>query len=164
MRLVIFDLDGTLIRLPIQYGRLRCEISRILKVDKISSITRAVLMAGVEEKKKIFEVWDSLEIEAFSSMEIIEKGINMYHTFHDKIRCLVTLQGRRVVNEFLKKTGLTFDYIVTREDCIERKEQLKIVIKKFKIDPSKILVIGDRESDREAAETLGCKFKFIGDH
>lgn len=163
MRLVIFDLDGTLIRLPINYGRLKCEISRILGADKISSITNAVLMAGVEEKKKIFEIWDSLEIEALSSIEIIEKGINMYYSVHDKIRCLVTLQGRHMVSEFLKKTGLIFDYIVTREDCIERKGQLKIIIEKFKIDPSKILVVGDRESDREAAETLGCKFKFIND-
>lgn len=163
MRLVIFDLDGTLIRLPIQYNRLRCEICRILGADKIISITNAVLMAGVEERRKIFEVWDSLEAEALSNVEIIKEGIDMYHKFNDKIRCLVTLQGRRAVNEVLKKIGLTFDYIVTREDCVERKGQLKIIIEKFKIDPSKILVIGDRESDREAAENLGCNFKFIKD-
>ncbi|MCX8171210.1 MAG: HAD-IA family hydrolase [Candidatus Bathyarchaeota archaeon] len=161
IKLVVFDLDGTLIHLPIQYDRLKHEISKILRVNKVDSILSAISKAGLDERNKIFKIWDSLEAEAFLGMKKIEEGIRIYNDFHDKLKCLVTLQGRRVVRKILEETGLTFNHIITREDSVNRDEQLRIAIEKFKINPKEILVVGDRESDKEAAEKLGCRFIFI---
>jgi phosphoglycolate phosphatase-like HAD superfamily hydrolase len=63
----------------------------------------------------------------------------------------------------LEKTGLSFDYIVTRENSLNRGEQIRIIIEEFRVNPKEVLVVGDRESDKEAAEKAGCMFIFIGE-
>jgi len=89
------------------------------------------------------------------------RGIRLYNVFCDKVRCLVTLQGRQVVERILEETGLSFDQVVTREDSLSRIEQIRMVIDRFGIDPKEVLFIGDKESDREAAERNGCLFMFV---
>ncbi|MEM1587390.1 MAG: HAD-IA family hydrolase [Candidatus Bathyarchaeia archaeon] len=158
VNLIIFDLDGTLVHLPIKYERLKYEMSRILKVDKIDSILSALTDVDEGLKIEIFNVWNKLELEALPNLKEKTEGIKIYSKFHGKTKCLVTLQGKMVVEKILEKTGLSFDYIVTREDSLNRIEQLRIIIEKFKVNPREVLVVGDRESDREAAEKIGCKF------
>lgn len=161
IKLIIFDLDGTLVYLPIKYEKLREEMSRILGVNKVDSILDALVNVNRDLKVKIFDIWSRLELEALSNLREIDEGIKIYNKFHGKIRCLVTLQGKLIVERILEKTGLSFDYIVTREDSLDRSEQIKMVIEKFKVDSREILVVGDRESDREAAERFGCKFALV---
>lgn len=161
IKLVIFDLDGTLIHLPINYDKLKNEISKILKIRNTSSILKALSNLNREAKARIFDVWSELEFEALPAMVEIDEGIKLYNSFQHTPKCLVTLQSRRVVTEILKRTGLHFDHIVTREDSLIRSEQIKIAIEKFKVKPNVVLVVGDRESDREAAEENGCKFIFV---
>jgi HAD superfamily hydrolase (TIGR01549 family) len=162
IKIVIFDLDGTLIHLPIEYERLRCEISRILKVNKVDSIVEILSNVGKDTRMKVFDIWDDLELKALSCMKEINEGIKIYNRFNGKFRCLITLQGRRVVERILEKTGLSFDYIVTRENSLNRGEQIRIIIEEFRVNPKEVLVVGDRESDKEAAEKAGCMFIFIG--
>ncbi|MEM2027373.1 MAG: HAD-IA family hydrolase [Candidatus Bathyarchaeia archaeon] len=161
IKLVIFDLDGTLVYLPIKYERLREEMSRVLGVNKVDSILGALANIDGDLKMKIFDIWSRLEVEALPELREIDEGIKIYNKFHGKIRCLVTLQGKLIVERILKKTGLSFDHIITREDSLNRDEQIKMIIKKFNVDPREILVVGDRESDREAAKRFGCKFVFV---
>jgi HAD superfamily hydrolase (TIGR01549 family) len=161
IKLVIFDLDGTLIHLPINYSKLKCEVSRILGTENINSILKALSNAKEDDKKRIFSVLDKFENEALRDMREVSEGMKVYRSFRNKLKCLVTLQGRQVVEKVLKKTGLSFDYIVTREDALARNEQIKIIIKKFKLNPESILFVGDRESDKKAAEIVGCKFMLI---
>lgn len=161
VKLVIFDLDGTLIHLPIRYDELKREISGILGVNRVDSVLNALSKARDEAKRKIFNAWDRLELEAFSRMRKIDEGIEIYNSVHGKFKCLVTLQGRRVVEKILREIDLSFDYVVTREDGLDRSEQIKIVIEKFGVNPRDTLIVGDRESDKEAAKKVGCKFILI---
>jgi len=161
IKLVIFDLDGTLVHLPVKYEKLREEISRILGINKVDSILAALANLDGDLKMKIFDIWSWLELEALPDLREIDEGIRIYNRFYGKIRCLVTLQGKMVVDRILEKTGLSFDYIVTRENSLSRSEQIRMVIEKFKVDPREILVVGDRESDREAAERFGCKLILV---
>lgn len=161
IKLIIFDLDGTLIRLPVDYGRLRSEISKILKIKNINSILKSLLNIDEESRARIFDMWSKLEFEALPNMVEISEGIKLYKSFQHVPRCLVTLQGKHVVMKILERTNLHFNHIVTREDSLVRSEQIKFIIKRFKVKPSEVLVIGDRESDKEAAEENGCNFMFV---
>jgi len=161
IKLVIFDLDGTLVHLPIDYEELKSEISKILKIRKVSSILDALSDVDDEIKMKIFNVWSKLELKALPSMIKIDEGIELYNSFRHVPKCLITLQGKQVVTKILERTGLRFNHIVTREDSVSRSKQIKIIIEKFRIKPSRVLVVGDRESDRKAAEENGCSFMFI---
>src|SRR4030042_1492473 len=80
---VIFDLDGTLINLPINYDRLFQEIGKIAKTNEIHPITKTI--AGLDEKtrKKIFEKWEKIELDAFENMTTINEGMNLYKKYHD---------------------------------------------------------------------------------
>lgn len=161
IKLVIFDLDGTLVHLPINYEKLRNEIRRTLKIEHVPSILGVLSNLDEKTRTKIFDVWSKLELEALPNMVEIAEGIKLYESFQHTHKCLVTLQGRHIVTKILEKVGLHFDYIVTREDSIVRSKQIKIVIEKFKIKPNEVLVIGDRENDKKAAEENGCSFMFV---
>ena len=161
IKLVIFDLDGTLVSLPVDYDRLKLEIGKILGTNDISPISEKLSKIDEALRRKVFEIWTKFEMEALPNLKLIEEGIKLYHKYQNKTRCLVTLQGRRVTKAILKKVSLSFDFIVTREDSLFRSEQIKIITHKLKVDPRNVLMIGDRESDKIAAEKVGCKFIYV---
>ena len=161
VRLVIFDLDGTLVSLPVDYDGLKLEIRRILGTDDISPISEKLSKIDNTSRRKVFEVWTKFELEALPRLKLIEEGIKLYHKYHNKARCLVTLQGRRITEAILRRLNISFDFIVTREDSLFRSEQIKIVIQKFRVKPADTLMIGDRESDKKAAEKVGCRFIYV---
>jgi phosphoglycolate phosphatase len=160
---VIFDLDGTLVRLPINYEKLFREFAKILKTLKIHPILETISKVDKETQKRLFEIWTKAENEALPELEVIEEGIEIYRRFSDRKKALVTMQGREIVERILEKTGLSFDYVVTREDSLSRFQQITIVIKRFAVFPQRVLVVGDRESDKKAAEKLGCNFLFVNE-
>ena len=161
IKAVIFDLDGTLIRLPIDYRRLFEEFKRILRREDVQSIVEAVMEAGERERRELLRVWTKAELEALPNIEIIKDGIQLYHKFSDKRLALVTLQSREAAEKILESINLNFDFILTREDNLSRKEQIIVALKRFRVPPKYALFIGDHERDRRAAEEVGCNFIMV---
>ena len=128
IKLVIFDLDGTLVDLPIDYEKLKLEFKVLLGTNDISPISEKLSKIKRALRKRIFEIWTKLEFEALPKLKPVKEGIDLYYKFYDKIKCLVTLQGQRVTDIILKKISLSFDFVVTREDNLFRDGQIKIVL------------------------------------
>lgn len=160
---VIFDLDGTLISLPINYDRLFQEISKITKTNEIRPITKIIANLDEKARKKIFEKWETIELDAFENMTMINEGMNLYKKYHDKPKALVTMQGRTLVKHALEQLTLSFDYILTREDSLSRTEQIRTATQKLKTNTQKILFIGNTDEDANAARETGCKFLKVGE-
>jgi HAD superfamily hydrolase (TIGR01549 family) len=154
---VIFDLDGTLVNIRIDYEKLYAKIEEEKGV-KIKGLTTTLQKLNKEEREKAFETWTREEFEALPTMTVNEKGMNIYKTYSSKPRALVTMQGKETVKVILKKLGLKFKFIITREDSLDRTVQISTAIKKLKVEVSKVLMIGDRESDSAAARKVGCQF------
>ena len=72
------------------------------------------------------------------------------------------MQGKSLVQEILKSSGFSFDSVVTREDDLERTEQLKIAAWKLGVPLGKILFVGNTEGDAAAAENVACQFMRVG--
>jgi len=155
---VVFHLDGTLVDIPIDYKKLYKKVEKLAKVHKNEGLTKILQTISKEERMKAFEVWNNEELQALPKMTINEKGMKLYKAYSNKPLILVTLQGRQITTLILKKLKLKFQLVITREYSPDRAEQIRIAIKKLKINPTKALIIGDRESDAKAAQQMGYQF------
>lgn len=158
---VIFDLDGTLIKLPMKYGKLFREVKRIMNVENVRPLLKTVAKADEEQKKRIFKLWDEIEAEALPEATQNKEGIDLFNQFKQAPRILVTMQGKATTKKILKRFNISFETIITRENSVNRAEQLRIALSKFKIQPQNILFVGNEDHDKAAAEQVGCQFQRV---
>jgi HAD superfamily hydrolase (TIGR01549 family) len=160
---VIFDLDGTLINLPIDYDRLFQELGKIMKTKEVRPITTTVARLDEKTKKKAFEVWESIELDAFEKMTVNDEGMDLYRRFSDKPKALVTMQGITLTQNVFESLGLSFDSVITRADSLNRREQLELAAKKTGKTLRDTLFVGNTDEDAHAAEEAGCRFLKVGE-
>ena len=164
IELVIFDLDGTLIKLPVRYDFLRNELR-----DKFSIQGELFLIPMIlertkdnnEVKNEAFELICKEECNAIDGLEVHEGAIEAIKEIHSKNKkiALVTLQCERAANQILEIMGIRdlFLNIFTRDDYTDRYEQIIKTMREFDITADKTLMIGDRINDFKSAEKAGCK-------
>lgn len=155
---VVFDLDGTLINLPIDYDKLFQQFSKVTRNKNVRPLTKTIPKLDANVRKKIFEIWDKTELEAFTHVIVNADGMALYERFRKEPKALVTMQGKLLVQKFLNRFSLSFDCTVTREQSLDRIEQLKIVSEKLKVSIKNMLFIGNTDDDLSAAKKLGCQF------
>lgn len=158
---VIFDLDGTLVNIPIDYETLYKKIIKVAEIDKIESLTKTLQKLSGKQRIKAFEVWTREELKALPQITVNKEGMKLYKVYSNKPLALVTMQGKPTVIEIMKKLNLKFQFIITREDSLDRVQQIKMALNKLQKEPGKVLIIGDRESDAAAACEIGCQFKRV---
>lgn len=158
---VIFDLDGTLMDLPIDYSKLFEEFSKIMKTPIGHPITRAISKLDSHIKEEIFKVWDKAELAVLKSTTPRTEGVNFYKQFSPKPKALVTMQGEAFVRSVLEPLGLRFDFIFTREKSLDRVKQLKLAAQKLDVQFQNILFIGNTGDDELAAKKVGCHFQGV---
>jgi len=156
---VIFDLDGTLITLPLDYEEeLLPQFSKVTGIENMHPLTEKVSKLDPKKKEKIFKIWNEAEIKALERMTVNNKGKTLYDNNLDNPKALVTLQGKTVVQRILNDLNLHFDFIVTREDSLHRTEQLQIALQKLRKPAQDVLFIGNTTGDSAAAKAVGCQF------
>jgi HAD superfamily hydrolase (TIGR01549 family) len=155
---VIFDLDGTLIDLPIDYEKLFREFSETAKIDGVHPVTKIVSQLDEKTRKKVFKIWDKTEASAWKEGTVKREGMTLYEKFSREPKALVTMQGKTLVQKTIKSLKLSFDVVVTREDGLDRTEQLKIAARKLGVSLRDILFIGNTEGDSAAAKNVECRF------
>jgi phosphoglycolate phosphatase-like HAD superfamily hydrolase len=158
IKAVIFDLDGTLVNLPINYSELFQEFSRIAGIPKVQPITRLLSEVNTKTRTAIFEVWDRAELVAWEKATIIQEGARLYKKYLKKPRVLITMQGRAITELITKELNLSFIWVITREDSYDRIQQLQIAIHKLNTPSRQILFVGNTDGDSEAAKAVGCRF------
>ena len=62
------------------------------------------------------------------------------------------------VEKILNRFNLFFDYVITREDSLDRSEQITIAVKELDTQFQNVLFIGNTEEDGVHAKKVGCKF------
>ena len=158
---VVFDLDGTLVNLPINWENLFEEIRGITGKQKVRPLTEVVASLDEETLKKALEAWDRFELASCPNITLHEEGMNEYRKYAEKRKGLVTLQGKKIVNFILERFNLDFEVILTREDSLSRNEQLKLIIQKLNVPRRNMLFLGNAKTDALAAKEIGCNFKQI---
>jgi len=155
---VVFDLEGTLVKLPIDYESLYEEIKRVLRISRVKPLTKTVRKLDDKSRGKVYELWERAELKALPKMGVNEEGMKIYKMYSNKPVALVTMQSKTVVRKILVRFHLSFNAIVTREDEIERVRQIRKAIDEMGLESYSVLVVGDRDSDEAAAKQVGCAF------
>ncbi|MEM3063188.1 MAG: HAD hydrolase-like protein [Nitrososphaerota archaeon] len=165
IKLFIFDLDRTIVVLPINWIKVKKEINKKLEIKekliplfpKIEKLTYNNLTL----RKKIFEI---IEKEEIKIVKKISYNPEIYRIFKElknrkyKI-ALITFQSKKAALKKLKKLKILnfFNNILTREDSINREEQIRITLNKFSFKPFEVIVVADKDEDILAAKKIGCK-------
>jgi len=159
----VFDLDGTLLCLPINWEQLFAEFKRIMHVDTIRPLVDTVSRLNDKTRREVFDTWDQAELAVFERVTPCGQGMQIYHEAEtrSKPKALVTLQGKRIVEILTERFHLKFDAIVTREDSLFRANQLQNALDKLKVPPKEALFVGNAENDAAAAQKIGCMFQKV---
>ena len=164
IELVIFDLDGTLVRLPVKYDFLRTKLKEKFNIEGEFFIIPTIIekTKGNEDlKKEAFEFICNEECNAINELEIYEGVVDVIKELHLKNKkiAMVTLQCERAATTILEIIGIRdlFSNILTRDDYTNRYEQIMNTMNKMEIKSNQTLIIGDRINDFKSAEKAGCK-------
>jgi HAD superfamily hydrolase (TIGR01549 family) len=158
IKAVVFDLDGTLANVPINYEKLFEEFRKIMNTNNIRPLAHTVSKVNEATRKQVFKAWDAAELAVSKKITLNDKGIGVYRKFTNKPKALVTMQGKKVVKIILEKAGLAFESIVTREDTLSRVEQIEKATKSLGAQHEEVLFVGNTNNDSIAAKKLGCHF------
>jgi HAD superfamily hydrolase (TIGR01549 family) len=163
----IFDMDGTLLSLPVDWEGLRSELKNVKSTYEFKPIFQTlerVIKERPELRERSFTLIDRFEMRsvpkaklhdgAYEVLELLSKSSKM---------SLVTMQGKRVCEELFKRLNLNkfFPLFYTRDDSLDRAQQLEAALKGLELPKNDIIFIGDRLNDLNAAKKVGLRFMMI---
>ena len=161
---IIFDLDGTLIELPVNYETVQNSLKEFFNIsENLKPLIPTIIKLSKNDQNKINTSFDLIckeELLASKNFKIMDNAIEILKFLKSKnlILCLVTMQCRDVLEKILQKMEISylFDSIITRDNSYDRFEQIKNSLKNTDLKPSDVLVVGDRIHDVESAKKAGC--------
>jgi len=158
----IFDLDGTLVDIPINYWAMFADFKQIMGVEEVRPILETVAkITDAQTRKRVFDTWERYELAVLQKTIVHEEGIRIYRAHEDEPKALVTMQGKKTTKLIIDKFKLSFNAVITREDSFSRTEQLKTAIEKLNVPLRDILFVGNMDNDEKAAKEVGCPFRRI---
>ena len=161
---IIFDLDGTLVRLPIRYEIIFEKLQNLFDTqDEFKPLIPTILKKAnndIELLQKAFDLICEEEILAANNSEVIDGAIDILNYFKKRnySLSLVTMQCMKAAKLVLDKMQISelFSSIITRDDSNQRSTQIKKSVEILSLSPDKVMVIGDRIHDVKSAKQVGC--------
>lgn len=160
---VIFDLDGTLTRPVLDFGRIRAEIG----------VPTGALLDGIEampeaSRAAAFAVLHRYEDEAAGTSELQPGTQAVLARLREQRRRLgLATSNRRVsVETVCGRHRLSFDAVVTREDGPVKPDAFPVltVCEQLGVLPSEAVYIGDYLFDMQCARAAGARAVLMASH
>lgn len=161
---IIFDLDGTLVRLPIKYDKIFTKLQNLFDTqDEFRPLIPTIIKKANNDSKlveKAFNIICEEEVIAANNFKAIDDSVNIINYFKSKnySLCLVTMQCMNAAKIILDKMQILelFSSIVTRDILHERHLQIKKSIDVLSLSTNEIIMVGDRINDVKSAKQVGC--------
>jgi HAD superfamily hydrolase (TIGR01549 family) len=170
---VIFDLDGTIAKLHVDWELMKLDIKRylhsnynVVKAPKNlnEDLDDTLEKLGKEAESGVNRIIEEHELRNMEEVEAIKDTITLIKKFKDNGKKLVVFSTnmRRTVETVLSNLGLDkyFDFIVAREDVKRHKpnpEGLSKIINHLRVSKSRVLYIGNDWKDTKVGKSIGVK-------
>ena len=168
---VIFDFDGTVVDLPVDWDACKRELAELAgRMSSLaSSATVAGLVSAIREahgeagRAEAFGILRRFEVAALASMRSYSEVVAAIRDEAEPRFALVSANSREIVVEALGRLGLAdrFRAVIGREDVSVPKpapEGLGRGCERLGLPPECCVYVGDREIDQLAASAAGTNF------
>ena len=161
---IIFDLDGTLVRLPIKYDKIFTKLQDLFNTqDEFKPLIQTIIKKANNDSKIIKKAFDIIceeEVIAANNFEAVDGSIDTLNYFKNKnySLCLVTMQCMKAAKIVLDKMQVSelFSSVITRDISSDRSIQIKESVNFLSFFPDEVMVVGDRIHDVVSAKQVGC--------
>jgi phosphoglycolate phosphatase-like HAD superfamily hydrolase len=167
----VFDLDGTLATIPVDWDAVRAKLKAVTGIQEefkpIFPTIGGVIAKNPRLGLEVFSVIDEFESAAAPSARLYEGASELLAKLSERaLVSLVTMQGRKTANRILDSYGLKrfFSSCFTREDSMDRAEQLEMALSSMRADRTTSVFVGDRLNDLNAAKKVGIPFVLVRTH
>jgi HAD superfamily hydrolase (TIGR01549 family) len=155
IRGVVFDLDGTLVSLELDFELIRREIG----LPAGTPILEALERLTPEDQRSAREILDRHEQQAVERASL-HCGVAEFLAWLDTVgvrRGIFSRNSRRSVEAVLRRLGLVFDTIVAREDGPYKPHPhgLWQICEAWQVTPAEVVMIGDYLFDLQAGRAAG---------
>jgi phosphoglycolate phosphatase-like HAD superfamily hydrolase len=167
-RYFVFDMDGTLISLPVEWDKVREDLRKLTGtsldfapffLDVQSVVAKDPLLLG-----PIMRTIDEYEARAVPEARLEEGATEVLSSLSSRVMLsLVTMQGRAACDRVFETLGIGrfFASSFTREDSMDRTTQLRMALESLGAKEDESVFVGDRINDLKAARAVGARFVMI---
>lgn len=157
---IIFDLDGTLIELNLDFEAIRRAIG-----IRGRYILESLFELSEDERKRGIEILKEFEIRSAMTAKLMPHAKEILDLLGDLgiKRGIVTRNCRESVEIVVDRFGLDLDFVITREDAKPKPspEPIHLALRMVKSYPSRAIVVGDYKFDIIAGKLAGTKTALI---
>lgn len=151
----VFDLDGTLFSVPVDWKGVRREVERIighpLESSPLFNQLYRIIAENPDIRLSVFSAIDSFELQAAPRSQPKPGAVEFLESLTKSSTpvALVTMQGRAICEELLRRHDVDkfFSAKVTREYSLDRSEQILKVMDEMGAAPATTLLVGDLPND-----------------
>jgi len=173
---VVLDLDNTLVKLEVDWDGLRRKLASLARAAGIETrdpgirpLMDGARLPGMETlRSEMEQVVTEAEVEGASGPRN-EALVGWLDDLPDRtLVSVLSLNSRRAGERALALNGLEarVEHIVGREDVLHGKpdpEGMRVLAERHGVEPARMLLVGDAETDRLCAERAGAQFLHVED-
>jgi phosphoglycolate phosphatase-like HAD superfamily hydrolase len=167
---VVFDLDGTIVHLPVDWGAARRELEAVTGASmqgvSVFGKLNELLSQSPHLGERALRALDAIEAEAAKDVVLVDGAERLLSAAAEACRVgLVTMQGRAACSTILDRLGVGryFATVVTRNETLSRVKQLLLASRSLGVGPERLLFVADKRSDSLAGEEVGATVAIVGD-
>ncbi|HDO20178.1 MAG TPA: ATP-grasp domain-containing protein [Candidatus Bathyarchaeota archaeon] len=158
---IIFDLDGTIINLKIDWGRVKKDLLEQGLITPWSSIMvklyqlRQRNLNGYYKLSSIIEAYEAEALKEIKYNSEIQRQFSKLRSLGFKL-AVVSKQTKNIITSALQKLGIQkyFEAVIGREYSMSRREQAIMAIKMLRTPYNSTILAGDTINDAASAAKL----------
>jgi phosphoglycolate phosphatase len=177
---ILFDLDGTLVHLNIDFGRMRAEVEALLPQYGLSMEGRSTLyvLELIEDAARELEAEDeerarafrqeaqaaivTIELEAADEAQLYPEVPELLRRLREQgIKvAIVTRNCGAAVERILAENPLVYDALLTRDEVTAVKpdpEHLLAALRLLGVQPQRTWMVGDHPMDVQVGRAVGAR-------
>lgn len=164
IKLLIFDFDGTLFDLKIDWARAKKE----LQVEEGESMGQAIDRHKSTGNHGPLNKLTTIEHSAIEVGQLSEDVKSALIILQNKYKIAIfSRNSGSAIRELIGNSGLKVDYIVGRDEVKKLKpdpEGIYLILNRFSISPEEAIIIGDTSHDQLVASASGTNCIIVGDN